>query len=78
MGEDSCFSLAFGLPAVLMFIAICKFGIFSANIIQNFAVFFWFGRNSYKRQTPDKNIVTLFFKASWVRHSLLTNNTQSK
>lgn len=61
MGEDSCFSLAFGLPAVLMFIAI---------------FFFWFGRNSYKRQTPDKNIVTLFFKASW--HALKRRKFKTK
>jgi len=61
MGEDSCFSLAFGLPAVLMIIAI---------------FFFWFGRNSYKREIPEKNIVTIFFRASW--HALMRRRFKTK
>ena len=32
MGDDSCFSLAFGLPAVLMFIAICKHVVLYTNV----------------------------------------------
>ena len=31
-----------------------------------FTVFFWFGRNRYKKTIPERNIVTLFFKCSWV------------
>jgi len=50
MGEDSCFFLAFGVPALLMFVAI---------------FFFWFGRKKYRIQIPERNIITLFFKASW-------------
>jgi len=61
MGDNSCFSLAFGLPAVLMIIAI---------------FFFWFGRNSYKTQIPEKNIVTLFFRASW--HALMQRRFRTK
>eukprot|EP00092_Neocalanus_flemingeri_P038886 GFUD01042334.1.p1 GENE.GFUD01042334.1~~GFUD01042334.1.p1 ORF type:complete len:749 (-),score=165.53 GFUD01042334.1:67-2313(-) len=61
MGEESCFSLAFGLPAVLMFIAV---------------FFFFFGRNSYTRHTPDKNIVTIFFKCSW--HALKRRKFKTK
>jgi len=61
MGEESCFSLAFGLPAVLMIIAI---------------FFFWFGRNSYKREIPEKNIVTIFFSASW--HALMRRRFKTK
>jgi len=50
MGEESCYSLAFGIPSILMFLALVSFVV---------------GSRSYKKIIPDRNIVTLFFKVSW-------------
>jgi len=50
MGDESCYTLAFGVPAALMIIAI---------------FFFWFGRNQYKKPVPERNVVKLFFQCSW-------------
>jgi len=50
LGEDSCYSLAFGVPAILMAISL---------------VSFFLGSRYYKKVIPERNIVTLFFKCSW-------------
>ena len=49
-GEETCFSLAFALPAGLMFAAL---------------VLFWAGSWSYDVHIPEENIVSTFFKCSW-------------
>ena len=75
MGEESCYSLAFGVPAILMFVAL---GILYTSIIQRdkekkifFLVSFFVGSRSYKKVIPERNIVTLFFKVSWVGSVLI-------
>jgi len=50
LGEESCYSLAFGVPAILMAISL---------------VSFFVGSRYYKKVIPERNIVTLFFKCSW-------------
>ena len=49
-GEETCFSLAFGLPAGLMFVAL---------------ILFWVGSWSYEVYIPKENIIAIFFKCSW-------------
>ena len=68
MGEDSCYSLAFGIPAILMFLALGRIFTEITNILSffQFLVSFFVGSRSYKKAIPDRNIVTLFFKVSWV------------
>ena len=68
MGEESCYSLAFGVPAILMAIALCNITYnlwfkYSSNYCP---VSFWVGSRYYKKIIPERNIVTLFFKCSWV------------
>jgi len=48
--EETCFSLAFGLPAGLMFVAL---------------ILFWAGSWSYEVYIPEENIISIFFKCSW-------------
>ena len=48
--EETCFSLAFGLPAGLMFVAL---------------ILFWAGSWSYEVHIPEENIISIFFKCSW-------------
>ena len=50
LGEETCFSLAFGLPAGLMFLAL---------------ILFWAGSWSYEVYIPKENIIAIFFKCSW-------------
>ena len=38
-----------------------------------FSVCFWVGRSWYKRDIPNRNIVTLFFKCSWVKFIIAAN-----
>ncbi|XP_031574670.1 peptide transporter family 1-like [Actinia tenebrosa] len=47
--RDDCYSLAFGIPALLMLLAIALF---------------WAGRHGYKRRPPSGNIVWLVVKAT--------------
>lgn len=42
-----------------------------AHIKILFLVFFWFGRNQYKKPVPERNVVKLFFQCSWVKLKLL-------
>lgn len=67
LGEE-CYVLAFGVPAVLMVIAIgktrqmensfCKFNFFIFII----SVFFVCGKTGYKIVLPERNVVALFFQ----------------
>ena len=50
LGEETCFSLAFGLPAGLMFLAL---------------ILFWAGSWPYEVYIPKENIIAIFFKCSW-------------
>jgi len=50
LGEESCYSLAFGVPAILMALALLSFFV---------------GSRYYKKIIPERNIVTLFFSCSW-------------
>lgn len=70
-GEESCYSLAFGLPAVLMVIAIGNlfFLIFSISFFMycfQFLVVFVCGKPLYKIKLPEGNIMGDFVKCIWV------------
>ncbi|XP_040569789.1 peptide transporter family 1 isoform X2 [Lepeophtheirus salmonis] len=50
-GSDHCFPLAFGVPSILMVLAV---------------MFFLVGKSFYKRRIPESNIVYNFFNCLWV------------
>ena len=71
---DECYSLALGVPSLLMFTALSmNKATPTERLLKLFIfliVFFVMGRPGYKITIPNRNIVADFFNCTWVRISL--------
>jgi len=67
LGEDECYSLAFGVPAVLMLVALSESNEKRWRSHDDLiSVFFLMGSPGYRMSMPDRNVVSDFFKVMWV------------
>ncbi|XKL68927.1 hypothetical protein PGB90_006696 [Kerria lacca] len=64
-GQNSCFPLAFGVPAILMIVSV---------------VIFVLGKNLYKMKRPEENIIIVFISCIWqaVKNKLTSKNSEKK